>query len=213
MTFPHDISDADKAREEREARAATAKWLETQRGRPQYRAAPHARKAIARIMRPLSKKHGSGSTGLAQHWPDIIGARFAKFSRPLRFIGRDGDRALVLSAPGPAAALIMAASGSIIDRANTYLGPGHIQRLKIIQTKLKTDVSTGPAPRGLTQQAGDRLQSGLENIKDPDLKKAFESLGRQVLSKDIGQPKGQQAQNMQSKDNKGAETDVRRDRL
>lgn len=178
------LDDIERAREAQQTRAAATKWMESQRGRPQYRPAPHARKAVARIMRPLAKKHGSGSTGLAENWADIVGSRFAKFSRPIRFTGRDGDRALVLSAPGPAAALIMASSGSIIDRANTYLGPGHITKLKVIQTKLKTESSTGPAPRGLSQQDGDALQSGLENIKDPDLKKAFESLGRAVLSKD-----------------------------
>lgn len=180
------ISDEDKTclQEKRAERLAAAKWLETQRGRPQYRAAPHARNAIAKIMRPLAKKHGSGSTGLAQHWEMIAGKRFAKFSKPIKFSGTAGNRALVISAPGPAAALIMASSQTIIDRANSFLGAGHIQRLKIIQTRLRTEPSTTPPPRGLSQQAGDKLQSGLENIHDPELKQALEGLGRKVLAKD-----------------------------
>ncbi len=181
MTAPDDYK---AAQEQREAAAAAARWLESQRGRPQYRAAPHARTAIARIMRPLAQKHGSGSTGLANHWEDIVGARFAKFSRPIKFSGRDGDRALVLAAPGPAAALIMASSGTIIARANTYLGPNHIQRLKIIQTKLKTEATQGKPPRGLTPQARENLQSGLEKVTDPDLKRALEALGRNILAHD-----------------------------
>ncbi len=176
--------DDINAHDVRETRAAAARWLETQRGKPQYRAAPHARNAVAKIMRPLAKTHGSGSTGLAQHWSDIVGARFAKFSRPLKFSGSQGSRTLVLAAPGPAAALIMASSASIIARANGFLGPNHIQRLKIIQTKLRTETTHGPAPRGLSQQDGDRLQSGLENVSDPDLKQALTNLGRKVLAKD-----------------------------
>ena len=163
---------------------AIAKWLEQQRGRPQYRPAPHARSAVARIMRPLSSKHGAGSTGLAAHWPDIVGSRFAKISKPVKFSGKADERTLLISAPGPAAALIMASSRQIIDRANTYLGAGHLKRIKVLQTKMKTEVSGQPAARGLTQQAGDKLQSGLETVRDSDLKEALEKLGRRVLSKD-----------------------------
>lgn len=167
------------------ARAVTVKWLEGQRGRPQYRSAPHARNAVAKIMRPLARKHGSGSTGLAAHWPAIAGPRFAKISRPLKFAsGREG-RSLVIAAPGPAAALIMASSNKIIERANGFLGAGHIRHIKIIQTNMRTESSRGrAAPRGLSQQAGDRLQSGLETVEDPALKEALERLGRRVLSKD-----------------------------
>ena len=178
------FDDKSAEKEQREARAAASKWLESQRGRPQYRAAPHARNAVAKIMRPLSRKHGSGSTGLAQHWESIVGARFAKFSKPVKFSGPQGSRALIISAPGPAAALIMASSQSIIDRANTFLGTGHIQRLKIVQTRIKTEPTRKPAQKGLTQQAGDKLQSGLEKIHDPELKQALEKLGHNVLARD-----------------------------
>lgn len=171
------------AKEERETRDAAGKWLEGQRGRPQYRAAPHARNAVAKIMRPLAKKHGAGSTGLASHWDAIVGFRFAKISRPVKFAsGREG-RTLVIAAPGPAAALIMASSNKIIERANGFLGAGHIRHIKIIQTKLRTETSRRPAPQGLTQQAGDQLQSGLESVGDAALKDALESLGRKVLSR------------------------------
>lgn len=178
------FKENDDAKAQRENRAAAAKWLETQRGRPQYRAAPHARNAVAKIMRPLTKKHGSGSTGLAQHWESIIGPRFAKFSKPVKFSGGSGNRALIISAPGPAAALIMASSQTIIDRANSFLGAGHIQRLRIIQTRLRTEPSTTLPAKGLSQQAGDKLQSSLENIHDTELKQALEALGRKVLAKD-----------------------------
>ncbi len=164
--------------------AAISKWLEEQRGRPQYRPAPHARKAIARIMRPLSSKHGAGSTGLASHWPDIIGSRFASISKPVKFSGKAHERTLLISAPGPAAALIMASSRQIIERANTYLGADHLKRITIVQTKMKAESTSHPAPRGLTQQAGDKLQSGLETVADSDLKAALEKLGRRVLAKD-----------------------------
>lgn len=170
-------------REKEQEKRAAAKWLEGQRGRPQYRAAPHARNAVAKIMRPLARKHGAGSTGLASHWEAIVGPRFAKISKPMKFAsGREG-RTLVITAPGPAAALIMASSDKIIDRANGFLGQGHIRHIKIIQTKIRTESSRRPAPRGLSSQASDQLHSGLENVDDPELKEALADLGRKVLSR------------------------------
>jgi len=163
-----------------------SRWLETQRGRPQYRPAPHAAKVVARIMRPLSKKHGGGHTALAQNWTQIVGDRFGKFSRPVKFLGGKDGRTLVVSAPGPAAALIMASSATLIEQVNGFLGPNHIRHIKVIQTQLqvrsKDEVRSRPTSQGLSPIANDQLQSGLENISSPELKAVLENLGRKVMS-------------------------------
>lgn len=159
------------------------RWLQNQRGSPQYRPAPHASKAIARVMRPLSHKHGAGSTGLAPHWEQIVGPRFARISRPVKITGRQGGRTLVISAPGPAGALLSAASDKILERANSFLGAGHVTRLKVIQTRIKTEEKVARVSQGLDPQTQDKLRSELENVTDPDVKQALEQLGRKVLSK------------------------------
>ena len=137
-------------------------WLEGQRGKPQYRPAPTAGIAVAKVVKPLSKKYKGSSSAAMLHknWPEIVGQRWAKISTPVKFTGGRDSRTLVISAPGAAATLIMAASGPIIERLNMHLGTGHVDKLRLVQTKLKTDshnfapksclLYTSPSPRDAT---------------------------------------------------------------
>lgn len=159
-------------------------WVETQRGRPQYRAAPSAGMSVNKVMRPLARKHGGGSSAIALEkiWPEIMGPRWSKISSPVRFLGGRNGRTLIISAPGPAASLILAQSGPIMQRLNAHLGSGHVTRIKVVQSRMtvpaRTQAKTGLAPR---QEA--LLRDGLSDIKNERLKLALETMGRQVLSK------------------------------
>lgn len=170
-------------KEDHKNRAVVTEWLETQRGQRAYKAAPPAARAVNKIMRPLSKKHGGGHTGLAAHWSEIVGGRFAKISKPIRFAGGREGRTLVIEAPGPAAALIMASASQIIDKVNAVMGPGHVRHLKVNQTRLKAEPKPKHQVRGLTPSETQELQSGLENVKNPELKTALEQLGRGVITR------------------------------
>lgn len=168
----------------RDDKQTITQWLENQRGRPQYRAAPSAGYAVSKVLRPLSKKYGGGSSALAlaRIWPEIVGERWSKISTPVRFVyGRHG-RTLVISAPGAAAALIMAASGPIIDRLNTHLGPDHVKAIKIVQTKMRMDGAKMRSTSGLRPTQAKALKDGLETVESDALKSALEKLGRGVLS-------------------------------
>jgi len=179
---------SDKPNQDRKDAAIVNHWLKTQRGRRAYRAAPKADVLMSKIMQPLAAKYGAGRSGLTEHWEEIVGARFAKISRPVRFLGGREGRTLLISAPGPAAALISAAGQSIIDRANGFLGPGYIRHIKVVQSKMKDSQLSGTRrtrQQDLTLGQKEQLQSSLENIKDPDVKQALEKLGRQAY----GRPK------------------------
>jgi len=158
-------------------------WLKTQRGRPQYRPSPSAGRATAKIIRPFSAKFGSGVTAIEQSWRDIAGQRFAKISRPVKISGGTSGRTLTIEAAGPAGALIQASSGPILDRLNTFLGYGQVTRIKILQRKRQEYLSpVKPAKRGLTPRQEQQLHSGLEKIKNIDLKRALEQLGRHAMA-------------------------------
>jgi hypothetical protein len=166
-------------------------WLEQKRGKPQYRPAPTAGVAINKVLRPLSKTFGGGgasAAGLSKHWPQIVGARWAKISSPMKFTsGRTGGvsgRTLVIAAPGAAATLIMSASGPIIERLNAHLGEGYVTRLRVIQTKISTAAKTSVPRRGLSPREESQLQEGLSKIENDGLKQALEKLGRGVLTDD-----------------------------
>lgn len=170
----------------REDKLALAKWLATQRGRPQYRHAPPARAAVTKIVKPLSSKFGAGVGAISQNWEQIAGPRFAKISRPVKMMGGKDGRTLVIKAPGAASALIMASSGQILSRLNTFLGHGHVARIRVMQGAMNTtrvdDPRPQPAPRGLTPSAATSLQSGLAHVRDNALRDALEALGKKALS-------------------------------
>lgn len=162
-------------------------WLEQKRGKPQYRPAPTAGNAVNKVLRPLSKKFGGGgasAAALSKHWPQIIGARWAKISSPMKFTGGRDGRTLVIAAPGAAATLIMSASGPIIERLNAHLGDGYVARLRVIQTKMSAATKTSIPKRGLSPREESQLQEGLSKIDNDGLKQALEKLGRGVLTDD-----------------------------
>ena len=143
---------------------------------------------MGKVIRPLSKKFGgkagASAAALSKHWPQIVGARWAKISSPVKFtVGKDG-RTLVINAPGAAATLIMSASGPIIERLNGHLGEGYVSRLRVVQTKMNASVKTSIAKRGLSPREETQLQEGLSNIENDGLRQALEKLGRGVLTDD-----------------------------
>jgi len=143
--------------------------------------------AVGRIVRPLSRKFGGGGTSaaaLSRHWPQIVGERWAKISAPLKYTGGRDRRTLVISAPGAAASLIMAASGPIIERLNTHLGEGYVKRLRVVQTKMTVAPTTSVPKRGLSPQENKQLQEGLSKLEEGGLKRALETLGRGVMTDD-----------------------------
>lgn len=170
--------------DERHKRRILSEWVETQRGKPQFRAAPNAGLAVSKVMRPLARKHGSGRSAISLEkiWPEIMGPRWSKISSPVRFLGGKNGRTLIISAPGPAASLILAQSGPILDRLNTHLGSGHVTRIKVVQSRMTIPPRTSPK-KGLAPSQEVRLQDGLSGVKNKDLKQALEKIGRQVLSK------------------------------
>ena len=172
----------------REDKQTLSQWLEQNRGKPQYRPAPMAGVAVGKVMRPLSKKFGgkagASAVALSKHWPQIVGQRWSKISSPVKFTGGKDGRTLVIAAPGAAAALIMSASGPIIERLNGHLGDGYVSRLRVIQTKMSQSASTSVPKRGLSPREEAQLQDGLSHIDNDGLKQALEKLGRGVLTDD-----------------------------
>lgn len=174
----------------RQNRVKLAAWLESQRGRPQYRHAPKAGVATGRILRPLSKnfKTSQSINSLRTYWSKIVGERWAQLSKPEKFTASKHGRILHIRAPGPAAALIMASSGPIIERVNHYLGHDTVSQIRVIQQNVKSSAQPKSAPshtsQGLSPLEAQTLQSGLASIKNPALKEALEALGKEVLSRD-----------------------------
>jgi hypothetical protein len=119
-------------------RAALEAWTQTHRGRPPIPPAPSVARATAAVLKPLAKKFGPGVADLDTHWREIVGDALARWCRPEKIQGGAAGRTLIISARGPAAALIEAQAGRILDRVAEYSGQ-RPARLKVVQGRL-----TGP---------------------------------------------------------------------
>ena len=167
------------------------RWLETQRARPQARAMRTAGWTANKLLRPLERRHGKGGGAVAQirkAWPDYAG-RLAKLSKPVRMQGSKEGRTLVVEAVGPAATLIQADAGRILERLNARLGDRAVDHIRVVQGKMERDTPIDATPtRGLTPTEEAQLQESLGAVEDERLKAALEQMGRNVIARD-GSPK------------------------
>lgn len=166
--------------------ALVERWLETQRGRPQARAARTAGWSANAVLRPLARqasgtKAASSLRRLREVWPDAAG-RLAKMSRPVRVQGTKAGRTLVVEALGPAATLVQADAGRILARINARLGADAVGAIRVVQGRMERDAPMdAPARRGLTPLEERDLNASLHNVSDPGLREALERMGRNVI--------------------------------
>ncbi len=161
-------------------RGSLVQYLEKHRGRPQYRPAPQAAKAIAKVMRPLAKKYGGGLGALERHWPEIVGHKWANLSTPVRISGKAGCKTLLIRAQGPAASLLQADSQNILARVNGFLGPGHIRKISLKQGRpgRKAPVKTAQHLQKKIDPAGARRYSSTR--QDGTLSAALDTLAAKL---------------------------------
>lgn len=126
------------------ARAEADLWAISHRGRPAIQPAPPAGRALANVLRPLARAFGPGVSELDEHWEAIVGEALARWSSPEKL--QAGT--LTVRARGPAAALIEAQSGVILERVAQYAGKAP-KRLRIVQGSLAAP--TGPVRRASTR--------------------------------------------------------------
>ena len=165
-------------------RVKIERYLEANRARPQARMLPSAGMAVNRVMGPLAgkgKKRTSSALALANVWPEIMGPRWSKISAPVRFRGSKDGRTLIISAPGPAASLILAASGPILERLNAHLGEGAVTAIQVVQAAPPKPSDTPKPKRGLTPSEQSTLREGLTKVENERLRDVLERFGREVI--------------------------------
>jgi len=189
INMSHDKSLGRNQRErERSANSRMIDWLETQRGRAQYRPPPRAARAVNKLIKPLAKKAGGSTANLRPHWPQIVGDKLARVSKPSRFASGARGRTLVIEAPSAAAALITSNSARILQRIETAIGPHDIAHLKVTHIRNRELPAIGApktyaAPRGLTPSEQAALDASLSKLKNKALRPALEKLGKKLYTR------------------------------
>ncbi len=171
--------------------------LARRRTRPAYRPPPRVGRALAAYVKALDDRFGQGADGLKARWVEIVGERLAARTEPVKLVkGRQGQPgALEIRVDGPAAALIQHQGPEILARVGLFLGPGVVDRLRIVQGPVRpraADAAGGaagakgrrrpPAPLDAAREA--ELQASLAEATEGPLKSALLKLGREVLRSD-----------------------------
>lgn len=171
-------SGSAKSGIDRASRGKIISYLEKNRGKQQYRPSPSAAMAVNRVLRPLSKKFGPGASALTSHWPQIVGEKWAKLSRPMGVRGAKGEKTLLIEAQGPAATLIQANSGQLLDKINQFLGDGAITKIRVQQGKILKDETKSASNRSEID-----VQSTLDDEGEDALQAALNKLGQKITER------------------------------
>lgn len=168
--------------------AEAARILAEKRSRPARRPPPPAARALRATLKDLDARFGKGADGLKGHWTEIVGRQLARRTEPVRVSTPRGGGAgsLEIRVDGPSALLIQHQAGEILSRVNLFLGPGAVDRLRIVQGPLRNPVRLPPQPRlrpkgPLDAAKEQELADGLADIPDGPLKESLRRLGREVL--------------------------------
>ena len=151
-------------------------------------------------IRTASETRGFAVTRLLTHWSEIVGEDTARIATPVKVgYGRGGLGAtLTVLTTGAQATMLQMQSEQIRDKVNACYGYRAISRIHITQTA-PTGFAEGQAsfthapksaPAGPDPAVQGQARQMAENVENPDLRLALESLCANVLSKHSRHNKG-----------------------
>ena len=164
--------------------------LRSKRTRAPRRPPPPLGRSLKPLIKQLDERYGSGPGALQARWREIAGDRLASFTEPVKLSKPRGGgaAALELRVQGPAAALVQHQAPEILARVNLFLGPGSVDRLRIVQGPVRSPpLGPSPAQAAKARRRTGPLDAGVEarlasEVADapPSLRDALLTLGRAV---------------------------------
>jgi hypothetical protein len=136
------------------------------------------------LLKTLDERFGAGPGALQARWREIAGERLAAFTEPVKLTKPRGGgaAALELRVQGPAAALVQHQGPEILARVNLFLGPGSVDRLRIVQGPVRT-APAGPTPAQAAKARRRKapLDAGAEARLQAELAEAPEGIRAALL--------------------------------
>ncbi len=162
------------------------------RSRPPAPPPPPAARSLSPYLKGLEARFGKGPGVLQSRWAEIIAdERLARLTEPVKLVKiRNGQGSVLeLRVEGPAAAIVQHQVDDIIQRVNLVLGAGAVERLRILQGRVRPrletpsrPVRTRPKPLDAAQEQA--LAEGLAASPDSPLKETLLRLGRGVMRRE-----------------------------
>lgn len=143
---------------------------------------------ISPQMRTAAARRGFLEAKLRALWGEIAGADFAMISMPQKLTTARGPAGglLRLSIDGAHAPQLQMMLPQLVERINAALGPGTVGRIQLVQggaaqTHSKPSATPAPAPESADIA---QVQPTLSSIGDDGLRRALETLARNVVSRE-----------------------------
>lgn len=128
------------------------------------------------------KRFGFTQSAVVERWAEIVGAQYARHSRPeaLSFPrgARDGGTLKVM-VTGALAPMLRHVEPQVIERVNRVLGYAAVAKLQLRQADLDF---AAPPPAPSPAELSAETRSTLRDIADPELRASLESLARALTA-------------------------------
>ncbi|TPE52056.1 DUF721 domain-containing protein [Amaricoccus solimangrovi] len=136
----------------------------------------------------VTARRGYLEARLAALWPEIAGPEIARVTRPVKLTLARGPAggALSLAVLGALAPQVQMMAPAIIERVNAALGPGTVRRITLTQSPRAFAGAAAPPPAPPAPPARvpvEAVPEEISSIGDDDLRRALETLARNVLSR------------------------------
>lgn len=134
------------------------------------------------------RRFGFTQSALIERWPEIVGERYARHSRPesLSFPrGKQDGGTLRIAVAGALAPMLAHVEPQLIERVNRILGHAAVARIALRHADI--DAPAAPPPALPEAPLSPEVRSSLRDIADPDLRASLESLAA-ALSASRGPP-------------------------
>ena len=143
---------------------------------------------ISPQMRTAAARRGFLEAKLRALWDEIAGAEFAGVSTPQKLTTARGPAGglLRLSVDGAHAPQLQMMLPQLVERINAALGPGTVGRIQLVQGVGGVTPATPAARPAPAPEAADiaEVEPTLSSIGDDGLRRALETLARNVVSRE-----------------------------
>ena len=128
------------------------------------------------------KRFGFTQSAVVERWEEIVGAQYARHSRPeaLSFPrGRKDGGTLKVAVTGALAPMLAHVEPQLIERVNRVLGYAAVERLVLRHADFSP--SRPSPPPGPPPELSAETRSTLRDIADPELRASLESLAQALV--------------------------------
>jgi hypothetical protein len=157
----YDISASDWAR-----MSENPKTVATQAPAPRSRGRAAGIALLEHVTR-VFQRAGFVDPGFLLHWPEIAGPHIARVAQPVRWQESPAGAVVTLCCEPGAAVLLQHETRTLVEKCNSYLGPGRIARFKFVTGTVSAEAAVPPHPAPDSSQGTDKtsLDEALEKLR------------------------------------------------